>query len=435
MRRSLFIATTEFLAFVRSKTFLFGLILPPAIGAFAIYASMATAPAHPPPREYPLAILDPVGSFAKAIEQAAAKQNTETRLQGQRGWILLARRSEPDEESLDELRHELIEQVKRGEIWAFVEVPGDLPESPEPQVRITIHAAEPPGDRFEGWLAKVIEDEARALALHNAELPRVLRTRLERQIVVHPVLHKPASPESTEPKEVESRAETIRSLAKLATGGALAVLAFLLISICSAPLMQGVLEEKANRVSETLLSSVSAFELMLGKLLGGIAGSGFGAILYLGVLVPALIAYQIEIPTSSIGWFAVFLVLGALLWGSVFLAIGSACADIKDTQNLVMVALLFQMLPLFFMSSIMMSPASPIAVTLSLFPPTTPLVMLLRLSLEPTPSLWQPVLAAILLGASALFAVWIAGRIFRVGLLIHARSATLRELWRWGWAG
>jgi len=435
MRRALLIATTEFLAFVRSRTFLFGLILPPAIAAFAIYASTATQPAPQPPREYPVAILDPVGSFAKAIEQAAAKQNTETRLTDQRGWILLARRSEPDGESLDELRQRLTLQLKEGEIWAIVEVPGDLAESPEPSVGVTVHALEPPGGRFEGWLAGVIEDEARALALRNAELPRDLRTRLEQKIVVRRVLHKQASPEPGEPKQAESLAESNRFLKKLAAGGALAFLAFLLISMSSAPLMQGVLEEKANRVSETLLSSVSAFELMLGKLLGGIAGAGFGAIFYLGVLVPALLTYAIEIPFSSIGWFAVFLVLGALLWGSVFLAIGAACADLKDTQNLVMVTLLFQMLPIFFMSSIMMSPASPIAVTLSLFPPATPLVMLLRLSLEPAPPLWQPVLGALLLGACTLFAVWMAGRIFRVGLLAHSRSATLRELWRWGWAG
>ena len=434
MRRSLVIARTELSAFLRSKSFLIGLILPPALGIFAVYASIATQPVRPSPRTYQLAILDPTGAFAKAIEQAAAKQNTETRTQGERGWILLAQRSETGERSLDELRQKLTEQVSAGEIWAFVEIPGGFPQHPEEVVRIPIHTAEPPGGEFESWLGNVIQEKARALALRDAELPEELRARLERRIVIQAVLHERPPPEEANtaaPRRSGTFAERLGPLRRLAAGGPLALLTFLLIGLSSAPLMQGVMEEKASRVSEILLSSVSPFELMLGKLAGGIAASGCGAILYVGAIVAALLAFGIDIPTWLFGWFVVFLVLGALLWGSIFLAIGAACADLKDTQNLVLVSMVLQVVPMFFLTSIVMSPTSPTAIALSLFPPATPLVMLLRLSLEPAPPLWQPVLAALLLGACALAAVWVAGRIFRMGLLAHVKSATLREMWRW----
>lgn len=434
MRRSLVIARAELSAFLRSKSFLIGLLVAPAIGIFASFASIATQSPRPPPLVYRMAVVDPSGVFAKAIEQAAAKRNTETREHGERGWMMIPTLAESGDRSLDALRRTLADQVQAGEIWAFTEIPADLMQHADPVGRVRIHAATTIGHEFETWFEQTLQEAARARALRDAPIPEELRARLGREIRIESILLAPR--ESADPKvsaaaKPTSLSDKLGSFRRLPVGGPLALMAFLLISMSSGPLMQGVIEEKTNRVSEILLSSVSPFQLMLGKLLGSLAASGCGAILYLGVLIAALLGFGIEIPPSLFVWFLVFLALGALLWGSVFLAIGAACTDIKDTQNLVLVSLVAQMIPLFFLTSIVMSPASPTAVTLSLFPPATPLVMLLRLSLEPVPPLWQPVLAALLLAACALAAVWIAGRIFRMGLLAHGRSATLREMWRW----
>jgi ABC-2 type transport system permease protein len=381
-----------------------------------------------------MAVVDPSGVFAKTIEQAAAKRNTETRERGERGWVMIPTLAESGDRSLDALRRNLADQVRAGEIWAFTEIPADLMQHAEPVGRVRIHAATTIGHEFETWFAQTLQEAARARVLRDAPIPEELRARLEREIRIEPILLAPR--ESADPKvsaaaKPTSLSDKLGSFRRLPAGGPLALMTFLLITMSSGPLMQGVIEEKTNRVSEILLSSVSPFQLMLGKLLGSLAASGCGAGLYLAVLIAALLGFGIEIPAALFAWFLVFLALGALLWGSVFLAIGAACTDLKDTQNLVLVSLVAQMIPLFFLTSIVMSPASPTAVTLSLFPPSTPLVMLLRLSLEPAPPLWQPILAALLLAASALAAVWIAGRIFRMGLLAHGRSATLREVWRW----
>jgi len=434
MRRSLVIARTELSAFLRSKSFLIGLLLPPAMAIFATLASSATQPPRPPPEIYRMAVVDPSGVFGKAIEQAAAKRNTETRQRGERGWVLIPTLAEPGDRSLDSLRRDLANQVLAGEIGAFAEIPADLMQQADPVGRVRVHAETTIGHEFKTWFEQTLRDETRARELREAEIPEELRARLGREIRIEPIVLAPReseNPKASAAAKPKSLSDKLGSFRRLPAGGPLALIVFILISLSSGPLMQGVIEEKTNRVSEILLSSVSPFELMLGKLLGGLAASGCGATFYLGVLVAALLGFGIEIPPSLVIWFLLFLSLGALLWGSVFLAIGAACTDLKDTQNLVLVSLVVQMIPLFFLTSIVMSPASPTAVTLSLFPPAIPLVMLLRLSLEPAPPLWQPVLAALLLAACALAAVWIAGRIFRMGLLAHGRSATLREMWRW----
>jgi len=421
------VARAELLAFLRSKSFLIGLLLPPAMGTFAALASVSTQPPRPPPVEYRLVVVDPSGLFTKAIEQAAAKRNTETRGWGIEGWVLIPMQIQAGDRSPGDVRRDLSERVKRREIWGFVEIPSDLTQQGDAVGRVQLHAATLVGYEFQSWFARTLQDVVRAYALRSATIPEGLRAQLEREIRIDSVLLAPRDVSNT-PK---SSADELGSLRRLPAGGALALMAFLLISLSAGPLMQGVIEEKTSRVSETLLASVSPFQLMLGKLLGGLAASGCGALLYGSVFIAALRVLGVEAPASLFVWFSIFLVLGALLWGSIFLVIGASCTDIKDTQNLVLVAILLQMLPVFFLSSIIRSPASYLALGLSLFPASAPLVMLLRLSAEPLPPVWQPALAAVLLAATAVAAVWVAGRIFRMGLLAHDKSATLREIWRW----
>src|SRR5262245_12193109 len=141
MRRSLVIATTEFLAFLRSKSFLVGLLLPPAMGMLASLASISTQPPRSMPAEYRMVVIDPSGAFTKAIEKATAKRNTETREWGEKGWVLITTRAKLGNRSQDELRRDLADQVQRGEIWGFAEIPPNLTERNDPGPLVRIYAA------------------------------------------------------------------------------------------------------------------------------------------------------------------------------------------------------------------------------------------------------------------------------------------------------
>jgi ABC-type Na+ efflux pump permease subunit len=137
------------------------------------------------------------------------------------------------------------------------------------------------------------------------------------------------------------------------------------------------------------------------------------------------------VPPSLIAWFLVFLVLAMLLYGSVSMAIGAACNDVKDAQNLMLPVMLPLMLPMMTLLPVIQSPSSPLSVGMSLFPPATPLVMLLRVALHPPAPVWQVATGAALTLVTTMFCIWAAGRIFRVGLLMQGKSASLAQMVRW----
>ncbi|HEX4461435.1 MAG TPA: ABC transporter permease, partial [Polyangia bacterium] len=112
-------------------------------------------------------------------------------------------------------------------------------------------------------------------------------------------------------------------------------------------------------------------------------------------------------------------------------AIGSACTDVKDAQNLMLPVMLPLTVPLMLSATVVESPSSSLAVALSMFPLSAPIVMLLRVGLHPTPPVWQVILSALLTLATTVGCVWAAGRIFRIGLLSQGKSASFRQMARW----
>jgi ABC-2 type transport system permease protein len=214
-------------------------------------------------------------------------------------------------------------------------------------------------------------------------------------------------------------------------------LMFMVIMVGATPAMQGIVEEKGQRIAEVLLGSVTPFQLMAGKLLGVIGVALTMATVYMvggyvvadrygvaGMLTPALLA-----------WFAVMLVLALLIFGSLFIAVGAAAADIKDTQTLLMPIMLIACLPFFALGSIMQDPNGKVAVACSFFPFATPMLLVARQSVPPGVPLWQMAAGIALVLVTTLGCVWAAGRIFRVGILMTGKGAKFGDMLRWIWKG
>ena len=119
------------------------------------------------------------------------------------------------------------------------------------------------------------------------------------------------------------------------------------------------------------------------------------------------------------------------LFGSFAISIGAACTDFKDTQSLMMPVMLIFMIPLFVWINVLQAPSSTFSAVISLFPPATPMLMVLRLAIPPGPPLWQVLLSVVLTAATTVACVWAAGKIFRTGVLMQGKSASVRELVRW----
>ena len=206
-------------------------------------------------------------------------------------------------------------------------------------------------------------------------------------------------------------------------------------------LLNNTIEEKSNRIIEVLLSSVTPWELMMGKLLG-IAGIGLTLVIawilsMLGILwyssgPEAEIATRLLEVVSSGGLmlsFAMYFVLGYFLYASIFLAMGSVCNTLKEAQNLMGPMMMIMMVPLLTMVFIPKDPNGPLATFLSWVPIYTPFIMMNRAAAD-TP-MFDLIGTTVLLIATNLGMLWFCGRIFRIGILRTGQPPKIRELFRW----
>jgi len=198
--------------------------------------------------------------------------------------------------------------------------------------------------------------------------------------------------------------------------------------------MNIVIEEKMSRISEVLIGSITPFQLMMGKLIGGAGASIVLAAIYIaGGLAVAQYwgGYASVVTPALVGWFLLFLVMALFIFGSMFVAIGAACSDLKDSQNMMTPVMLLIMLPVFTSATVLRAPDGMTSTVLSLIPTAAPFLMMLRISLQPGPPLWQVVASVAMMAGTVLMVVWGAGKIFRTGLLMQGKSATIGEVLRW----
>jgi ABC-type Na+ efflux pump permease subunit len=197
--------------------------------------------------------------------------------------------------------------------------------------------------------------------------------------------------------------------------------------------LQGVVEEKMQRISEVLLGSVRPFPLMLGKLLGTVGVATTLAVVYLGSSFIAARYYGFGdyLSPRVLLWFLAFQTLGVLMFGSLFISVGAACTNTQETQTMLMPVMLLAMLPMFVMIHVIQEPDSTLATVFSLIPTATPMLMTVRVAVPPGVPTWQPLLGIGLVLVTTLLCVYAAGRIFRVGLLMQGKGASFADLLRW----
>jgi ABC-type Na+ efflux pump permease subunit len=198
-------------------------------------------------------------------------------------------------------------------------------------------------------------------------------------------------------------------------------------------LLMSTIEEKSNRVMEVLLSAVSPFELMTGKILGQMAVGLVVLALYaaFGGLALTLFASIGLLDPWLILFLLVFYLLAYLTIASLMAAIGSAVNDVREAQSLMMPMMLLVMLPWLLWMPILRDPNSALATSLSFIPPVSNFVMLLRISSNTPPPVWQTALSIAVSVAGAWAAVWFASRVFRVGVLMSGKPPDFATLVRW----
>ena len=242
-------------------------------------------------------------------------------------------------------------------------------------------------------------------------------------------------------------------------------LIYMFVFIYGTFILQSVLDEKSSKVVEVIISSVKPFQLMMGKVLG------VGAVAFTQILIWIILAVAISTFTSTyfgydgsnsvnevmsvqensdqskeivfgifdmissvdikkiIITFIIYFLGGFFLYGAFFAAIGSAVDNLQDASQFTLPISLPIIASLMFMAIVLENPDSNISIFLSMFPLTSPILMMARLTFG-VPD-WQLLLSVFLLILSVLFALWFAGRIYRVGILTTGSKITYKLLWKW----
>ena len=198
-------------------------------------------------------------------------------------------------------------------------------------------------------------------------------------------------------------------------------------------MISSVIEEKGSRVMEVLLSAVSPFQLMAGKILG-LVGVGLTIVALWGVGAYVAANRQgvsLDITTEMMIYLFVYYILGFLLLSAVFAGAGSICNTIKETQGLMMPIMMIFIVPLLAWLQLVQNPDGALARSLSFVPPLTPMVMVLRMSAGA--NFWPGEIAAsiVVLAISVVATMWVAAKIFRTGILMYGKRPALREVFRW----
>jgi len=422
------IARAEYLNSITSKAFVIGVLATPLmVGAMLLVEGVSNRAKGGEARR--VGIVDRTGRLAQALATKAEERNqNEIEKDGKRNRpaFLVEAIVPAAGESEDDLVWQLSERVRSRQLFGFAVIDADVFSAESPSIRYYTNT--PTYRELPNWLRQVIDEELRrerfaAAEIDQAEIQRLMRSsEVERMELA----------EKADDGAITTRAERSDVLTTLIPSVGMFLL-FMMLMTSAPTLLNSTLEEKINKISEFLISAVSPFELMMGKLVGALLTAITLSLTYL--LALAYIAHRYEvlelIPVSLFAWFFVFLILAMMTFGAFCLAIGAACSEIRDAQSLMVPLMVLMVIPVMLWQPVLQNPSGGFATAASLIPTATPMLMFLRMAVPPGVPWWEVALGVAGCFLFMLFAVWAAAKVFRIGILSQGQAPSFAKLLRW----
>jgi ABC-2 type transport system permease protein len=418
MRKLRLIVKREYLTRVKTKGFIIGTIIVPLIGvAFCLLIIFLVN--HKPTQSMRLVIVDNSGELAQPIAHGldAKLEN------GQPEFDIVDTIVQPA--SPDSVQADLRTRINTGKLDAYLWIPRDPKESFE------LHMRNPDNFSLIGPLSGAVD---------QAVISRRLSDRGVHLDDIKTIL------QGTDLKllKVSETGESVEKGQSIGIAIALVILLYTALLMYGIITMRSVLEEKTTRTMEVLISAVRPFELLTGKILG-VAAAAFTQFAIWMISTALLFSYGalaaagmgggsalsgVHVPASLVVWASVFFFGGYFLYSSMFAAIGAACSNDQDAQQLQWIAMAPLVFCMLIYSVVLNDPTSNVSVALSLVPFFAPVLMALRISLQ-TPPLWQIALSLALLFITTIGTIWASAKIYRVGILMYGKRPSIVEMFRW----
>jgi len=449
MHKVLTIARRDYIATVRTKAFVFGLVVAPVLfGGGSI--AMTFFKGQPDLKDRRVAVVDHTGVVAGALVSAAREKNdrelfdkkTHQQIAPRYVFEVIAPAANPKDQLVD-----LSGRVRRKQLAAFLEIGKDVLRPPKPAGDSDEEASEKTGadarvsyytnaggiDEMRNWLNGPINDGVRLARLAQLGIDIDKNKGLTASVRIEGLSLVERDERTGEVHAARKRSE----LEGFFVPFAVAMILAMIVMVGSAPMLQNVTQDKSQRIVETLLGAATPFELMSGKVLGSVGVSVTSSVLYVLAGTVAVNALGVAglLPLTIIPWFYVYLLADVVMLCAFAAALGACCSTPQDAQNLAIVLLMPCLIPMFMLVTVLRQPNGMLATVMSLIPPFTPILMLLRQAMPDGVPAWQPWvgLAGVLVFAAA--TVWAASRIFRVAILMQGKPPRLAEMARWAMKG
>jgi ABC-2 type transport system permease protein len=438
------IAKRDYVATVRTKAFVFGLVVAPMLfGGGSI--AMSLFKGQPDLKDRHVAIVDRTGVVAGPLVSAAREKN-DRELFGKITHQQIAPRYvfeaiAPAANSKDQLLA-LSDRVRRKQLVAFLEIgkdalrppkpAGDSDEKTDPAARVSYYTNAGGIDEMRNWLNGPINDGVRLARLAQLGIDIDRNKGLTASVPIEGLSLVERDEKTGEVHEARKRSE-----AEVFVPFGVAMILAMIVMVGSAPMLQSVTQDKSQRIVETLLGAATPFELMTGKVLGSVGVSVTSSLLYVLAGTVAVNALGVAglLPLSIIPWFYVYLLADVVMLCAFAAALGACCSTPQDAQNLAIVLLMPCLIPMFMLVTVLRQPNGMLATVMSLIPPFTPILMLLRQAMPTGVPAWQPWVGLLGVLVFAAATVWAASRIFRVAILMQGKPPRLAEMLRWAMKG
>lgn len=410
MNKALIVAKWEFLEKIKSKAFLFSLILMPIIivGMGVLPGLLATKEDD---RTLTLGVIDETNSLVVRLSDRIAEKYRK-----EDGSPMYAVRNLGLDGGTDERRAEAVRLVTEGTLEGFFTIPKTVVDSGTVVYRARNIGNFRVQERFSRTLEELItEQRLAAQGLDAKEVRSLLADVSVRSVKVD-----------------ETGVEQEGGFLEMFFTSYIALMMLMFMVVTSGQLLiRSVVEEKQNRVIEVLLSSCSAQDLMTGKILGlsglGLVQLGVWA---LGIVAVMLKSEGLAIAPEVLLLTLAYFILGYLLYAGVFVAAGAPVTTEQEAQQITSYVSMMLVLPIVMAVPAMQNPDATYIRVLSFIPLLTPSFMVLRLPIQMPPT-WEILTTLGMLALSALLMMWAAGKIFRIAILVYGKRPSIGQLWRW----
>ena len=428
MNKILIIIQREFLKRVRTKGFIILTITMPFIMAALVFVPLWLSSIENDEQQK-VAVIDPTGVYAKAL-----KASKSFAFSAQPVITEEMRSADSPYDAVVAISGDLVKNNGKVTIYSHKEIPGNMLDYIQSKLNETVQKQKLEATGIAG-LDKIIDDVQRDVNMRTVKWS----------------------------KEGDEQASS--TYVAIIVGGIFTLLIYIFVITYGGMVMQSVIEEKTNRIMELLVSSVKPFQLMMGKIIGvmlvgiaqmalwgvmlsiimTVASVGFGVSqaqsIAAGQPMPSptmnmsqdtqeLLTAIVNLPYAEIGlMFIIMFVGGYLLYSSFFAATGASINEQEDANQFVVPITMITLFGLYAAMYSIENTDGPLAFWASLFPLTSPIVMMIRIPFGVP--LWQELLSIALLYASAFLMIWIGGKIYRVGILMYGKKPSIKEIMKW----